>query len=350
MRNLIGHLIDWTEDAVQALEDPEARPAGFSGPYHAVSEQVTMSREAGSYVYHLADDQLGHGASLGNAQAWVQTKGRGEMVNFFSLETATRVMGGLAVNYLMPFSNLTVAGVAPEGQVGQTHHYAPARPTVPGTVHLHPAVKVIGSANRHAIKPLAQVRQRVKVEQLLGQVERLRIEQRAEPRVVGVGLPPLEHRHLLRPAVVAAGVERTAAAAVRNPLQARVAERQRQPVGELPAVVAVEEPVVVEHHHRIMLQPLAGVQRCPGVLLPHPQCGGVADLRVNGTPARCEKVERVAQDQHVLPMGGGADPRIVMFLEDLAACVAEVAVLVRENQPVLAGEVALLFACEVEVG
>jgi hypothetical protein len=102
------------------VDDPEGRPAGVAEPHYAVSSQVTVSRDHGLYVYHVADDQLGQGSSFGNARAWAETKGSGHMLNFFNIEAGTAVCGGMSLTYLIPFSDLSVSG-APA-----TAHAAPA--------------------------------------------------------------------------------------------------------------------------------------------------------------------------------------------------------------------------------
>src|ERR671922_3094545 len=94
---LVGFALDWAEALAGAVDDPEARPAGFAEPHYQVSPQVTVSRDHGLYVYHVADDQLGQGSSLGNARAWAETKGTGDMLSLFSIEAGLRVLGGLSL-------------------------------------------------------------------------------------------------------------------------------------------------------------------------------------------------------------------------------------------------------------
>lgn len=138
--SIVGLAIDWAEAISEALADPESRPAGFAEPHYSVSEKVTVSRDHGLFVYHLADDQLGQGSSFGNASAWAETKGTGDMLNFFSIEAGMKVIGGMSITYLMPFSDLSSYGL-PTVEQAEPHHHAFARamPSAPGAIHLHPA-------------------------------------------------------------------------------------------------------------------------------------------------------------------------------------------------------------------
>ncbi len=91
---VVGWAIDWAEALAGAADDPESRPAGFAEPHDPVSPHVTVSRDHGLYVYHLADDQLGQGSSLGNAAAWAETKGTGDLLGLWSIEAGVRILGG----------------------------------------------------------------------------------------------------------------------------------------------------------------------------------------------------------------------------------------------------------------
>jgi hypothetical protein len=147
--SVVGRAIDWIEDLSHDLDDPELRPAGFAEPHYPVSERVTVSRDDGLYVYHVSDDQLGLGSSLGNARAWIETKGNGDLLRFFSIDVGGVVLGGLSIVYLLPFSDLSAQGMPPkdEGQGGglgprpqqRAHVFSRAMPSAKGSIHLHPA-------------------------------------------------------------------------------------------------------------------------------------------------------------------------------------------------------------------
>ncbi len=63
--NITGLAIGWAEAIADTIDYPEARPAGFAEPNYPVSHQVSISQEHGLSIYHVADDQLGQGSSLG---------------------------------------------------------------------------------------------------------------------------------------------------------------------------------------------------------------------------------------------------------------------------------------------
>lgn len=138
--NLAGVAIDWIEALSNAMDDPEARPAGSSEPQYAVSRDVTVSRDHSLYVYHTPDDVLGQGSSLGNVMAWAETKGNGDMLNFFSIELGRKVMGGLSITYMLPFSDLSSYGT-PVSSLVESHYdkFTRAMPSSVGYIHLHPA-------------------------------------------------------------------------------------------------------------------------------------------------------------------------------------------------------------------
>jgi len=138
--NITGAAIDWIETLAEAIDDPESRPAGYAEPHYSVSEKVTVSRDGGLYVYHLSDDQLGQGSSLGNARVWAETKGFGEMLSLFSIETGTKIMGGMSLTYLLPFSHLSTYDKPVSGYSESVHDsFARAMPSAIGAIHLHPA-------------------------------------------------------------------------------------------------------------------------------------------------------------------------------------------------------------------
>lgn len=138
--SITGKIIDWVEVLADLIDDPESRPAGYAEPHYAVSETVTISRDQGVYVYHLPDDQLGQGSSLGNARAWAETKGNGDMLSLFSIDAGTKVFGGLSVTYLLPFSNLSTYGKPmPKDSKDERDHFTRAMPSASGSIHLHPA-------------------------------------------------------------------------------------------------------------------------------------------------------------------------------------------------------------------
>ncbi|MCE5200508.1 MAG: amylo-alpha-1,6-glucosidase [Armatimonadota bacterium] len=138
--NIIGTAMDWAEALTETVFDPESRPAGFAEPHYHVSEKVTVSRDHGIYVYHLPDDQLGQGSSLGNGNAWAETKGNGDMLSFFSIEAGARVMGGMSVTYNIPFTDLSTYGApAPQPNHTKPAKFTRTMPSAVGSIHLHPA-------------------------------------------------------------------------------------------------------------------------------------------------------------------------------------------------------------------
>lgn len=139
--SVVGLAMDWVEAIADAIDDPELRPAGFAEPHYPVSPQVTVSRDRGLYVYHLADDQLGQGSSFGNARAWAETKGTGDMLGLYSIDVGARVLGGLSLTYLLPFSDLSDGALTRQtaGPVGRHDRYSRVMPTARGAIHLHPA-------------------------------------------------------------------------------------------------------------------------------------------------------------------------------------------------------------------
>jgi hypothetical protein len=138
--SVLGLAIDWAEALAEAIDDPESRPAGFAEPHYQVSPPVSVSRDQGLYVYHLSDDQLGQGSSLGNVRAWVETKGTGDMLALYSIEAGARVLGGTSITYQLPFSDLSSPQLpALEGQEARYSRFSRAMPTARGAIHLHPA-------------------------------------------------------------------------------------------------------------------------------------------------------------------------------------------------------------------
>jgi len=156
--NVVGFLIDWAERIARSLDDLESRAAGSAEPDYAVSDRVTVSRDEGIYTYHLADDQLGQGSSLGNLRTWVETKGTGDMLRFWSIDAGACVIGGMSITYQMPFADLSPHGTSSLGRGGDHHSYlSRAMPAATGTIHLHPAYQqrefVIGDG-LHVIETL----------------------------------------------------------------------------------------------------------------------------------------------------------------------------------------------------
>jgi glycogen debranching enzyme len=140
MNNLKGVAIDMIERIANRLNHPESHAAGASEPEYSVSDFVTVSRDHGLYVYHIDDDQLGKGSSFGNAHAWAETKGNGDMLNFFSIDVGKRVMGGLSIAYLIPFTDLSAYEQASDGRRDiRRHRLVRAMPAATGRMHLHPA-------------------------------------------------------------------------------------------------------------------------------------------------------------------------------------------------------------------
>ncbi len=133
-----GMILDWSEKLAERLDDPESRPAGVAEPHYSVSDKVTISRDHGIYVYHLPDDQLGQASSLGNSRVWAETKGTGGMLNLYSIEAGVRMVGGMSVTYLLPFSDLSVYDHH-ERAGGDHRSLNRATPSSVGAVHLHPA-------------------------------------------------------------------------------------------------------------------------------------------------------------------------------------------------------------------
>lgn len=140
MPDLKGLALDWTEKIAGAMDDLEARPAGSTESHHYQSDQVDVSRDNGFYVYHVADNELGQGSSLGNARVWAETKGNNDMLNFFSTEVGTQVFGGFSVTYLLPFTELSTYGRnLPDHEPLQKRRYSRPMAGQPGSIHLHPA-------------------------------------------------------------------------------------------------------------------------------------------------------------------------------------------------------------------
>lgn len=147
MVDVRGLAIDASTKLLQSLEQPAARQAGAADPHYHVSERVTVSNDQGLYVYHVRDDQLGQGSSLGNTRAWAQTKGNNDMLYLFSLEAGERLLGGMSTTYQLPFSDLSLGVHRDAG--GQSPHrvrdrYARTMPLSHGEIHLHPAYQQRG--------------------------------------------------------------------------------------------------------------------------------------------------------------------------------------------------------------
>lgn len=134
-----GTAIDAVEAVVDRMDDPESRPAGSAEPHYTVSDQVTVSRDHGIYVYHLRDDQLGQGSSFGNARAWAETKGFGQLLSLFSIETGVKVTGGMSLAYLLPFPDPAACC----GEIGDRdprhNQFSKTIQSAVGQIHLHPA-------------------------------------------------------------------------------------------------------------------------------------------------------------------------------------------------------------------
>lgn len=59
----------------------------------------TVTITGGIYIYHANASGLSHGTSLGNARAWVASKGTGEMESLYSVEIDREATGSMAINY-----------------------------------------------------------------------------------------------------------------------------------------------------------------------------------------------------------------------------------------------------------
>ena len=137
---LTGKIIDWSERLVRAVDDPEAEVAGGVEPGYAVSEVVSVSRDGEMFVYHVPAGSLGQGASFGNDACWAQTRGGGTLQSLFSVRAGIQIMGGMALSYLLPFTDLATAAAASHAcDTAGASSFARVPTTSEGMVHLHPA-------------------------------------------------------------------------------------------------------------------------------------------------------------------------------------------------------------------
>jgi hypothetical protein len=91
-------------------------------------------------VYHVGVDQLAQGASLGNARIWLESKADEGMLNCWSIEAGQQVMGGTAITYLAPASEVSPVGWPATEATGQRHsELLRTFPSTHGRLHLHPA-------------------------------------------------------------------------------------------------------------------------------------------------------------------------------------------------------------------
>lgn len=123
-----------------ALAEWECRAAGSVEPHYVQSGSVHVSLDEDLYVYHVTDDELGQGSSLGNAHCWCETKGNGDMLSMFSIDIGKQVFGGFSVTYLLPFSDIsTEARIRRMRKDEPLTTFSRPSPTAPGAIHLHPA-------------------------------------------------------------------------------------------------------------------------------------------------------------------------------------------------------------------
>lgn len=110
--------------------------------WQATAGDSNVSVYAGIFVYHTAAEGLSHGTSLGNARAWVASKGTGEIESLFSVEVGQEVLGPMAINYYSPRHEYLYAGGNAPGD-GVQNSEKPARTPLPpvrhGDFHFHPA-------------------------------------------------------------------------------------------------------------------------------------------------------------------------------------------------------------------
>ncbi|HOM82261.1 MAG TPA: hypothetical protein PLZ94_10800 [Armatimonadota bacterium] len=92
----------------------------------------------GLISYELADTELAHGTSLGNALGFATSKGTGAVENLFSVELGLRVTGSLVVHYFAGYTDLSHLAVEQEHPSG-SGTLVLLQQNTPGTFLLHPS-------------------------------------------------------------------------------------------------------------------------------------------------------------------------------------------------------------------
>jgi hypothetical protein len=69
-------------------------------------QESRLNIRDGIYTYTVADTDLAHGSSLGNAKAWATSKGTGAIQGLFSTDLGKMVTGSLVVNFFAPYRDL----------------------------------------------------------------------------------------------------------------------------------------------------------------------------------------------------------------------------------------------------
>lgn len=84
-------------------------PGGTERDRETVRERAESSRvglRQGLFTYSIADTDLAHGTSLGNARAWATSKGTGAIEGLFSIDLGLQITGSLVVNLFAPYKDL----------------------------------------------------------------------------------------------------------------------------------------------------------------------------------------------------------------------------------------------------
>jgi Amylo-alpha-1,6-glucosidase len=87
--------------------------------------------------YTLSETDLGTGASLGNAAAWVNTKGSGSIERVFSLALGESLVGDISIRYAA--TGNTLSTTAPHAHETSNAPYVGLRHDTPGAFDIHPA-------------------------------------------------------------------------------------------------------------------------------------------------------------------------------------------------------------------
>lgn len=109
--------------------------------WQAAAGDSNVTFYGGFFVYHTGAEGLSHGTSLGNARAWVASKGTGEMESLYSVEIDKEATGSMAINYYSPRHEY----LYPEQEKNQAGHVVngdartPLPPMRHGDFHFHPA-------------------------------------------------------------------------------------------------------------------------------------------------------------------------------------------------------------------
>jgi len=90
-------------------------------------------------VYTARGDELAMGASLGNSELWVTTKGTGAIERIFHAATGHSVFGAVSIRYGFGSEALQLFATTPSDTVEEGVTSIPLTPEDAGTVELHPA-------------------------------------------------------------------------------------------------------------------------------------------------------------------------------------------------------------------